>query len=172
MELTTEFAAFLKKTAATFSGFAKREFMAEAVNALGKGGQRAAENVLGWCRNTIRKGQRELKHNIRCVDNFQARGRKPAESHLPNLLGDMREIVEDKTQTDPSFKSTRLYTRMSAPEVRKQLLQKGYSDEELPAVSTIGRKLNKLGFHLKRVQKVKPKKKSLKPTLSLLSCQK
>jgi hypothetical protein len=146
--------------------------MAEAVNALGKGGQRKAEAILGWCRNTIRKGQRELAQNIRCIDNFQARGRKPAESYLPNLQDDMREIVEGKTQTDPTFTSTRLYTKMTAKEVRCQLLQKGYSEEELPAESTIGRKLNQLGFHLRRVQKVKPKKKSKKQMPSLLSCQK
>jgi hypothetical protein len=43
--------------------------------------------------------------------------------------------------------------------VRNRLIESGYTDDELPAASTLGRKLNKLGYSLKRVQKVKPKKK-------------
>ena len=35
-------------------GAKKRQFMAETVNDLGRGGQRACERQLGWCRNTIR----------------------------------------------------------------------------------------------------------------------
>ena len=64
-----------------------------------------------------------------------------------------------QSQIDPQFKSTRLYTRLTAAEVRRQLLaQKGYDAATLPSVSTIGRKLNALGYHRRRVQKTRPKK--------------
>ncbi len=67
-------------------------------------------------------------------------------------------------QTDPTFKSKRLYTRLSAAQVRKQLIEKfGYSNEELPTEETIRVKLNNLGYRLKRVAKVLPQKKFPKP---------
>jgi hypothetical protein len=49
---------------------------------------------------------------------------------------------------------------MTASEVRRQLIaQYGYTEEELPTSETIRRKLNDLGYTLKRVLKTKPIKK-------------
>ena len=94
------------------------------------------------------------------MDAFSARGRKRAEEHLPNLLEDIKDIVDSQSQTDPSFKTRRLYTRMSAAEVRRQLIeQKGYAHEELPSRQTINTKLRELDYYPKRVAKSKPKKK-------------
>ena len=122
--------------------------MAQIAKALGKGGQRRAERELGWHRRTIRKGMHELESVFRCYDNFSGRGRKPAEYHLPNLLNDIKAIAEAESQTDLTFKTTRLYIRISAAEVRKQLIkQKGYRDEDLPCEDTTRTKLNKLKYH-------------------------
>ncbi len=89
----------------------------------------------------------ELESGIACIDAFSARGRKRAEERLPNLLNDIEAIADEQSQTDPTFKTTRLYTRISAKEVRKQLiLQKGYTEEELPSEETIRVKLNELGW--------------------------
>jgi hypothetical protein len=53
----------------------------------------------------------------------------------------------------------RLYTQVSAAEVRRQLLPtKGYKEDELPTAETIRQRLNELGYSLKRVSKTKPKK--------------
>jgi hypothetical protein len=69
--------------------------------------------------------------------------------------------VDSQSQTDPSFKSQRLYTRLTANQVRKQLIEKkGYSDEQLRGSETVRVKLNYLGYRLKRVAKVLPQKKS------------
>lgn len=155
MELTDTLKKIFTETAQTLNGSDRRGFMAEVVKALGKGGQRQAENELGWHRRTIRKGRRELDSGLRCYDNFSARGRKPAEHHWPNLLDDLKAIAEAESQTDPTFKTTRLYIRLSAAEVRKQLIgQKGYSETTLPSEETIRTKLNGLGYHLKKVKKV------------------
>jgi len=162
MELCKETIKLIKLACDGLKGSKKREFMAETVNALGPGGQRKAEELLGWCRNTIRKGQHEVRTNISCVDYFQGRGRLPSEAHLPFLIDKIHEIVSEKTQADPTLESDRLYTRMTAGEVRRLLRESGYQDDKLPAESTLSRKLNKLGYTLKRVQKVKPKKKFLK----------
>ena len=101
----------------------------------------------------------KLESGIRCEDYFTGRGRKPAEYHLPNLVDDIEIIVDSQSQIDPSFATNRLYTRISAAEVRRQLIeQKGYTDQELPSEETIRVKLNKLGFTLRSVSKTRPEK--------------
>lgn len=141
-------------------GSDRRLFMARIVNLLGRGGQSYAEREFGWNRRTIRKGLKEVASGIVQTDNFAARGRKRAEEHLPNLLQDIEEIVDGWSQTDPTFRTRRLYTRVTAKEVRRQLkAQKGYSDEELPSEATLNNKMNDLGYRLRAVKKSQPQKK-------------
>ena len=129
MELTDSLKGLFIETAKILKGSARRVFMARTVKELGVGGQRRAERELGWSRAIIRKGTRELESGVPVQDNFAARGRKRAEVHLPHLLTDIAAIVDSQSQTDPQFRCTRLYTRLSAAEVRRQLLaQKGYAD--------------------------------------------
>lgn len=160
MELTKEVKALLLNTAKDLKGSARRLFMARTVQALGEGGQRLAERELGWNRGTIRKGMHELESGFECLDAFGARGRKRAEEHLPNLLVDLKAVVDSQSQADPQFRSNRLYTRLTVAEVRRQLIgQFGYSDAELPTAETIGIKLNELGYYPQKVIKTQPQKK-------------
>ena len=167
MELTEPVKGLLQAAAGALRGSARRRFLARTVAELGPGGQRRAERELGWSRVTIRKGQRELASGMTCVDAFALRGRKRAEAHLPTLLADLEAIVSGQSQADPTFRTTRLYTRLTAAEVRRQLIARhGYTDEQLPCVQTIGAKLNALGYHPQAVAKSKPQKRSPRPTPS------
>jgi hypothetical protein len=167
MELTDAVKGLLREAAQALQGSERRRFLARTVEELGPGGQRRAERELGWSRVTIRKGLRELRRGVTCVDAFALRGRKRAEAHLPNLLTDLEAVVAGQSQADPTFRTTRLYTRLSAREVRQQLIaQRGYTDEELPTAKTIGAKLNALGYHPQRVAKSTPQKRSPRPTPS------
>jgi hypothetical protein len=160
MELTKELKDIFIETGQELKGYARRVFQAKVVKLLGQGGQRQAEAELGWNRGTTRKGQAELAGEFGYWDQFRQRGRKPAEHYLPNLLDDIKAIAEGVSQTDPTFQTTQLYLRLSAAEVRKQLIeQKGYLDEDLPGEDTIGTKLNELGYSLKKVRKSQPLKK-------------
>lgn len=160
IQLTESLKSLYIKTASKLRGSDRRQFMASVVKGLGFGGQTLVERELGWNRRTIRKGLVELSSGRPIVDCFERSGRKRVEVRLPNLLQDIKSLVEPQSQTDPSFKSTRLYTRLSAAEVRRQLIElKGYSEEELPSNETIRRRLNELGYTLKRVAKIKPIKK-------------
>ena len=153
--------------AKALKGCQKRLFMARTVQAMGRGGQRWAEEHLGWCRDTIRKGTHELRSGMTCVDAFSARRRKPAEEHLPRLLDDIRDIADGYSQADPKFQTGRLFIRISAAEVRRRLItRKGYTDEELPTRQTINTKLNMLGYRLTRVARCRPQKSSPRPTPS------
>ncbi|MCP5089611.1 MAG: ISAzo13 family transposase [Gammaproteobacteria bacterium] len=143
-------------------GSERRQFMGKVVNLLGRGGQSFAERVLGWNRGTIRKGLAELQSGQAIEDRFGQRGRRRAEEHLPHLFRDIRSIVEPSTQTDPTFRSTRIYCPLTAQEVRERLItQCGYKDAELPCTRTLRNKLNDLGYQLRKVRKCRPLKKIL-----------
>ena len=160
-ELSDELKQTYIETAKALKGSERRQFMARIVKSLGYGGQTYAAREFHWGRNTIAKGIRELERGVPINDNFSARGRKKAEEKLPRLLEDIRTIVDGASQTDPTFQSTRLYCRLSAAEVRRQLIaQKGYTDEGLPVEETIRVKLNDLGYNLRAVQKSRPQKNS------------
>src|SRR3954462_3092705 len=151
-------------TAKSLKGSQRRAFMAKTVKAMGRGGQLWAEAHLGWNRGTLRKAMHELNSGMTCLDAFHCRRRKPAEEHLPRLLDAIREIADGHSQADPKFQTDRLFTRISAAEVRRQLIAtKGYTDTELPTQQTINTKLNMLGYRLTRVATCRPQKKSPRP---------
>jgi len=159
MELTDTLKTLLIETAKSLKGSPRRLFMARTVKELGRGGQQRAARELGWGRMTIRKGLQELESGLNCLDAVRLRGRKRAEVYLPNLLTDITAIVDSQSQADPQFRTTRLYTRLTAAEVRRQLIaQKGYTDAELPTAETIGTKLNHLGYYPQKVAKRQPQK--------------
>ena len=167
MELSDTRKAWLVETATALKSYERRRFMARTVQELGPGGQRRAERELGWNRQTIRKAIRELEHGLRCLDAVAFRRRKRAEERLPSLLDDITALVDGQSQTDPSFRSSRLYTRLSAAEVRRQLImQYGYTDDELPTERTISTKLRDLGYHPTKVAKTQPQKRSPRRTPS------
>jgi len=96
----------------------------------------------------------ELTSGLECKDAFYLRGRKSSEKHLPNLLDDIRDIVEPGAHVDATLRTPRLYIKLTARQVRTQLIeQKNYKDEELPKRRTINTILNKLGYRLRKVKK-------------------
>ena len=72
--------------------------MAEVVKGLGIGGQTLVERELGWNRRTIRKGMQELESDQPIIDGFDRSGRKRVETKLPNLLKDMKSLVDHKVK--------------------------------------------------------------------------
>ena len=167
MDLAPEVIALIRRTAAGLPwGPARRRYMADTVATLDLG-QRQAQALFGWGRDTLRKALHERRTGLTCQDATSCRGRKPIEYHLPGLLDAIKDIVKDHVQTDPTFRTTRCYCRLTAPEVRRQLIErKGYTDDQLPSLQTITTKLNALGFRLTRVRKCRPQKKYPRPTPS------
>jgi len=150
----------LKETINKLKGSDRRMALARVAVDIGKGGQSLVADEFNVSRSTIRKGHHEFSSGFRIEDAFSARGRKPIEEKLPNLIEDINNIVDSQSQTDPNFKTTRLFTRITVNVVRNQLIkQKNYEDNDLPTNQTLNTKINALGYHLKRVQKVKPLKK-------------
>ena len=150
----------LRTAASRLPGTDRRQFMGAIVNALDVGAQRWAENTLGWNRGTVRKGQHEVDGVQPCRDNFHLRGRKPIKHRLPGLRADIKTIAESYVQQDPTFRTTRLYRRVTAETIHKNLVElPDYTYEILPSVRTICSILNDLGFLSRKVAKSKPVKK-------------
>jgi len=159
MKLTAAEKVLHQERVRQLKGHARRLYMARVAHAMGRGGPSLLNRELGWSRDTIRKGFKELTTGQICYDCYWARGRKRAEERLPNLLSDIRAIADQYSQTDPSFESSRLYLRLSAASVRRQLIeQKGYTNEALPSEEVIRQRLNELGYTL-RAAKNQPVKK-------------
>ena len=144
----------------SLSGSKKRILLAKLSKEVGRGGATLVARTFQISRNTIAKGRQEIELGVAMADQFHERGRLRAEEKLPNLLKDIQAITDSQSQTDPSFKTEKLYTRLTVKEIRKLLIQeKGYTDEELPTLQTINTKVNQLGYTLKKVKKAKPFKK-------------
>jgi hypothetical protein len=126
--LTEGIKSLLKSAADKLKGSAHRRFLAETVRELGPGGQTLAERELGWNRGTIRKGMHELTAGVECVDAFHMRGRNRSEKRLPNLLDDIRDIVEPNAQVDATLRTPRLYIKLTARRVRTQLIEQQFPD--------------------------------------------
>ncbi|HMB05817.1 MAG TPA: hypothetical protein VKP69_19030 [Isosphaeraceae bacterium] len=154
------FDALIRSGAQRLTGYQRRLFLAEVATKLCGGSARQAERRFGWGRDTVEKGLHELRHGVRCLENFAARGRRRSEQKDPQLAADIRAIVEPHTHADPELKSSRRYTNLSAAEVRHALITKGYSEEDLPAERTMRDILNRMNYRLKRIQKGKPLKKT------------
>ena len=72
---------------------------------------------------TIIKGTKELESGFDCIDNFSGRGRHPIEKKLENLLEDITQIVSPVSQCHPTFRSTELYSPLTAEEVYRRLIE-------------------------------------------------
>ena len=141
-------------------GEVRRQFLAEVCCELCDGSPRKAEQRFGWGRETVAKGLREQNGEVAAADQPERRGRRRSEDQNPQLAIDIRVVVEPHTQSDPELKTSRLYTNLSAAEVRQALLDRGYSQDQVPSERTLRDILNRMNYRLKRIQKGKPLKKT------------
>lgn len=154
------FDGLIRSAARRLKGHQRRLFLAEVATQLCEGSARQAERRFGWGRDTVAQGLHEAGKGIRCLENFAAKGRQRTEAKNPQLAADIRAIVEPHTQADPELKSSRRYTNLSAAEVRRALLGKGYAAPGLPSERTLRDILNRMNYRLKRIRKGKPLKKT------------
>ena len=170
MELTDNFRTLVHNTAKCLRATSPRIFMADVADEVG---QRRAAEQFGWSRDTIRKGCRERDSGVGCIDAFDARGTKPLEQTRPQPIADIRDIAESFAQTDPRIKSVERYLRLPVESIVWLLIdEKGYQDWELPSNEAIELKLHSMGFRLRKVRRVAPRKKSYEPMLSSSSSKK
>lgn len=158
--LSKQYIATLKDAAKKLTGEKRRAFEAQVTLDYFDAKAYLAEQAIGWDRKTIALGLNELRTGIVCVDNFKARGNKKTEVKNPQMEVDIVALAEPQSQTDPKFQTLFKYTRITAKGMRIALIiEKNWTDKDLPCEKTIGTILNRLGYCLRRVQKAKPLKK-------------
>lgn len=143
----------------------RRSAIGDVVMSILDGKPRVAEDVFGWGRATVELGINECRTKIICVNDLSARKRPRAEEKDPKLLSDIVEIMTPQSQAESSLRTTILYTDLTAKAVYGLLLEKGWTEEELPTIRTISNILNRNEYRLRTVAKVKVQKKLRKRTL-------
>ena len=163
-QLTLEQIADLRLALSKMHGAERRSFAAEMTLKYCGGSARQAERVFGWGREMVETGLGEKRTGILCVSAKPCfTGNKRWEEKHPAVAEELCRLAAAHGQQDPTFRSTVAFTRLTAAEALRQLRQRGYSQEQLPAGGTMAKVLNRLGYRLRRVVKAKPKKKFRKP---------
>lgn len=143
---------------------ARRCAMGDVTLLLLDGKHRVAEDVFGWGRSAVEIGIKEFRTGISCVNDISARLKPKIEEKHPDLLAEIRGIMEPHSESESHLRTTLLYTNMTAKAVYDALVEKGWSAELLPTVRTISNILIRHNYRLRTVAKSKVQKKRKKPT--------
>jgi hypothetical protein len=106
-QITPELKVALNEAKNKLKSSDRRQFMAQIVESLGPGGQRRAQRELGWNRNTIIKGTKELKSGMSVLITFP-----------PEAVNALRIICRtcsttSKTLLNPLVRLILLFVRIS-----------------------------------------------------------
>ena len=152
--------ADLRLAAAKMTGPTRRAFEAEMALKYCGGNPLLAETIFGWGRHTVEVGLAERRTGIICLGAQSAfSGRKRWEDTHPEAAAALSRLAEAHAQQDPTFRTSLVYTRLTAQAALEALRAQGYDAAQLPAPSTMAEVLNRLGFRLRKVVKAKPQKK-------------
>jgi hypothetical protein len=150
----------IRLAAAKMSGSQRRDFMSEMSLKYCMGNARLTEQVFGWSRDTVTTGLGEKRTGIVCIGlQSNCCGNKPWEEKYPEVAKFLCKIAENQSQQDPTFRSSVAYTRLTAQSALNALKEAGFSDDNLPSLSSMSEILNRLGYRLRKVVKAKPLKK-------------
>jgi len=118
-DLTDDARRAILLAATLLTGHKRRRFQAEMAHTYCGGSARHAETTFGWGRDTVHTGLNELRSGIRCVEDFESRGRTATEDLHPGLEDHIRRLVDPHAQADPKFQTPFAYTRVTARAVRE-----------------------------------------------------
>jgi hypothetical protein len=144
----------------------RRSAMGDVTMSLLEGKPRIAEDVFGWGRATVELGMNEFRTKIICTNDLSARKKPKVEEKNPKLLADIVEIMTPHSQAESSLRTTFSYTDLTAKAVYGFLLEKGWTEEDLPTLRTISNILNRQEYRLRTVAKNKVQKKRKQRTRS------
>ena len=162
--VTAETVALISRLVSLIPWPARRRAMGDVSLTLLDGKPRVSEEVFGWGRSSVSLGINEYKSGVVWVNDLSGRRKPKTEEKHPELLADIRQLLEPSSQAEPRLRTTLLYTNMTAQSVYDALVARGWSKESLPTVRTISNILNRNEYRLRTVAKTKVQKKRRKPT--------
>jgi len=141
-------------------GSERRAFQAAMTLKYCRGNARLAERLLGWGRETVQLGLNEQRTGIICLGaQASCSGDKLWEEKHPEVAQALWVLAESHSQQDPTFRSSLLYTRLTAAKALEELIIQGFQKDNLPSPSAMAVILNRNGYRLRKVLKAKPLKK-------------
>ena len=151
--------ADLRLAASKMTGATRRAFEAEMALKYCQGDALRTETVFGWSRHTVALGVAEKRIGIVCLGAQSAfRGRPRWEDQPPQVAEARRHLAESHAQQAPPFRTALADTRLTAKAALQELRQQGFDEAERPALSTMAKVLNRLGFRWRKVVQAKPQK--------------
>lgn len=156
-----------RSAAKALTGARRRLFQARITSQYFGGNARLAESVLGWGRNTVALGLREAASGFTCCGAHCLSGRKRWEERFPEAADGVRALGDALGAQDATFKSDRIFTRLTAASAIAHLEKQSLPKEQIPSPSSMNNILSRLGFKLRKILKCKPKKKLPKRMPSL-----
>ena len=165
--VSTEMVGLISRLVDLIPWPARRCAMGDVTLSLLDGKHRVAENVFGWSRSAVEVGINEFQTGISCVNDLSTRLKPKTEEKNPKLLAEIHALMEPHSESEPSLRTTLLYTNMTARAVYDALVERGWAAESLPTVRTISSILSRQDYRLRTVVKTKVQKKPQKPAQSL-----
>jgi hypothetical protein len=130
----------------------RRRFVALEAQALGRGGVSLMARISGLARSTIQRGLADIRDNTAAPlgrIRQPGGGRKKKEVQDPNLISNLKSLVEPVTRGDPT--QPLLWTSRSLRNLSKELSEKGH--EVSPTV--VGNLLRRMGYSLQANRKTR-----------------
>ncbi len=159
-DLSAEQISDIRLAASKMTGATRRSFIADMTVKYCCSSPRQAETVFGWSKHTAATGLGEKRTGITCLGTQSAcSGRIRWEQKEPEIAEKLRKLAVGHSQQDPSFRSSIMYTRLTAKAALYALRKMGFAEERLPSQSSMAEILNRMGFRLRKVLKAKPLKK-------------
>ena len=149
------------------TGAERRSFQAAMAVKYCGGSARQAERVFGWNRDTVALGLNERRTGVRCLGAQSAAcGSRTWEEKPPEVAEALGVLADAHGPQDPTFRTSRSYTRLTVMAALDQLRAQGFPEERLPSLSTMAVVLNRNGYRRRKGVKAKPQQNSRKPTPS------
>ncbi len=133
-----------RRTAKSLKGYARRVFQAVVSVEHAEAKPRKAETLFGWNRDAVQRGlcEQRIGREIRSISS--SRGRPRVETTNKDLLSTAQKLLDEQSQADPKFQSTKIYTRITGDSFRKALAEQLQIDPmDLPSPRTNRRMLNR-----------------------------
>ena len=90
----------------------RRSAMGDVTLLLLDGKHRVAEDVFGWGRSVVEVGIKEFQTGISCVNDISTRLKPKTEEKHPELLAEIRAIMEPHSESESHLRTTLLYTNI------------------------------------------------------------
>jgi hypothetical protein len=158
--LTESIVGVISKIVALVPWPERRRAMGEVTTSLLNGKKRVAEDLFGWGRSTVDLGLNEMRSGINCRNDLSLRHKPKTEEKYPEMLIDIKSIMDPECRAQQSLRTTLSYTNKTAASVRSALLAKGWPDEKVPTARSISNILYRQNYRLRQVEKTQVQKKN------------